>query len=133
MILIIKAKLVTKDFSQNEIIFYFDAYAHLARWRTIRVLFTLASLHNLYVPSNGSQNGILKWRSRWGYLHIQWADFLQSGNEHKVWKLVKSLHKLKQTPKKWHVNGFVHNVYDKCLYIKVCGEIVIYVCLYVNH
>ena len=66
--------------------------------------------------------------------------FVLTGNEHKVCKLVKSLYGLKQAPKQWHEkfdtvilsHGFVHNVSDNCLYTKVHGNIVIYVCLYVD-
>ena len=47
---------------------------------------------------------------------------------------------LKQAPKQWHekfdtvilFNGFILNGSDRCLYTKVCGSIVIYVCLYVD-
>ena len=44
-----KARLVAKGFRQKEGIDYFDTYALVARITTIRVLFALASLDNLYV------------------------------------------------------------------------------------
>ena len=52
--------------------------------------------------------------------------FVLLGNDHKVCKLVKYLYGLKQAPKKRHKKiddailsfSFVHNVADKCVYIK---------------
>lgn len=62
-------------------------------------------------------------------------------NEHKVCKLIKYFYGLKQVPKQWHEkfdyvilsNGFVSNYYDKCLYIKKCENIVIFLCIYVDN
>ena len=50
--------LVAKGFRQKKGIDYFDTYATVARITTIRVLFVLASLHNILCSSNGCQNGI---------------------------------------------------------------------------
>lgn len=66
--------------------------------------------------------------------------YVLPGNEQKVWKLVKSLYGLKQAPKQWHQkfefvilsNGFTQNSWDKCLYTKVHGNIIIFLCLYVD-
>ena len=55
-------------------------------------------------------------------------------------KLVKSLYGLKQAPKQWHQkfdsailsNGFVNNNVDKCLYVKICNDFIVIICLYVD-
>ena len=44
-----KARLVAKGFRQKEWIDYFDIYALVARITFIRILFALASIHNLYI------------------------------------------------------------------------------------
>ncbi|RVW29758.1 Retrovirus-related Pol polyprotein from transposon TNT 1-94 [Vitis vinifera] len=49
MIQTFKARLVAKGFKQREGIDYFDTYAPVARTTSIRILFALASIHNLSV------------------------------------------------------------------------------------
>ena len=46
---IFKARLVAKGFRQKEGVDYFDTYAPVARILSIRVLFSLASIHDLYI------------------------------------------------------------------------------------
>ncbi|GKE12844.1 zinc finger, CCHC-type containing protein [Tanacetum coccineum] len=70
----------------------------------------------------------------------QSGGFVMPGNEHKVYKLIKSLYGLKQAPKHWHQkfdevvfsSGFLPNQSDKCVYSKLddTGKGVI-ICLYV--
>ncbi|KAL2244235.1 UNVERIFIED_CONTAM: Retrovirus-related Pol polyprotein from transposon TNT 1-94 [Sesamum indicum] len=66
--------------------------------------------------------------------------YVAHGNEHKVYKLVKSLYGLKQVPKQWHEKFdktilaflFTVNENDKCIYCKVKGDKMIILCLYVD-
>ena len=44
-----KARLVAKGFKQNEEVDYFDTYALVARISSIRVMFSLALIYNLYI------------------------------------------------------------------------------------
>ena len=135
-----KARLVAKGFRQREGIDYFDTYAPVARLTTIRVLFALASLHNLYVHQMDVKTAFLNGDLDEEVYMEQSEGFVLPENEQKVCKLVKSLYGLKQAPKQWHEkfdsvilsNGFVHNISDKCLYTKEIGNVVVYVCLYVD-
>ena len=66
--------------------------------------------------------------------------FIVPGQEKKVYKLVKSLYGLKQTPKQWHekfdntmiTNGFRINECDKCVYIKDTKNGYVILCFYVD-
>ena len=49
MIQTFKAGLVAKGFKQSESVDYFDTYVPMARIKLIRILFALASIHNLFI------------------------------------------------------------------------------------
>nr|GEX53222.1 hypothetical protein [Tanacetum cinerariifolium] len=74
----------------------------VARITTIRLLLTLATIHNLVIYQmdvkiiflNGDLDEEVYMKKPKG--------FVISGDEHKVCKLVKSLYELKQAPKQWH-------------------------------
>ena len=135
-----KARLVAKGFKQKEGIDYFDTYAPVARITSIRILFALASIYDLYVHQMDVKTAFLNGDLDEEVYMEQPEGFVLPGNEHKVCKLVKSLYGLKQAPKQWHEkfdqailsDGFKHNNADKCLYSKCCDDHVIIVCLYVD-
>jgi len=70
----------------------------------------------------------------------QLEGFVLPGNEHKIYKLIKSLYGLKQTPKQWHEKfdyvileyGFKRNSDDKCIYSKFTNDFGVITCLYVD-
>ena len=70
----------------------------------------------------------------------QLEGFVLPGNEHKIYKLIKSLYGLKQTPKQWHEKfdyvileyGFKRNSDDKCIYSKFTNDFGVIICLYVD-
>jgi hypothetical protein len=62
--------------------------------------------------------------------------FVLPNQERKVYKLVKSLNDLKQTPKQWHekfdqaviTNGFKIHDSDKCVYSKFYKSYYMFIC-----
>ncbi|RVW71217.1 Retrovirus-related Pol polyprotein from transposon TNT 1-94 [Vitis vinifera] len=140
MIQTFKARLVAKGFKQREGIDYFDTYVPVARTTSIRILFALASIHNLFVHQMDVKTAFLNGDLNEEVYMEQPEGFVLLGNENKVCKLVKSLYGLKQAPKQWHEkfdhailsDGFRHNNVDKCLYSKTCDDYMVIVCLYVD-
>ncbi|RVW28531.1 Retrovirus-related Pol polyprotein from transposon TNT 1-94 [Vitis vinifera] len=140
MIQTFKARFVAKGFKQREGIDYFDTYASVARTTSIRILFALASIHNLFVHQMDVKTTFLNGDLNEEVYMEQLEGFVLLGNENKVCKLVKSLYGLKQAPKQWHEkfdhailsDGFKHNNVDKCLYSKTCDDYMVIVCLYVD-
>ncbi|KAH9768292.1 Integrase catalytic domain-containing protein [Citrus sinensis] len=134
------ARLVAKGFKQRNGIDYFDTYAPVARLTSIRVLFAIASLNNLYVHKMDVKTAFLNGDLDEEIYMEQPEGFVLPGNEKKVCKLVKSLYGLKQAPKQWHEkfdsvilsHGFKHNNADKCIYFKFTNDFGVIICLYVD-
>ncbi|KAL6316591.1 hypothetical protein AAG906_018846 [Vitis piasezkii] len=130
----------SKPIGCKEGIDYFDTYALVARTTSIRILFALASIHNLFVHQMDVKTAFLNGDLNEEVYMEQPEGFVLLGNENKVCKLVKSLYGLKQAPKQWHEkfdhvilsDGFRHNNVDKCLYSKTCDDYMVIVCLYVD-
>ena len=94
-----KARLVAKGYRKKEGIDYFDTYALVERITSIRILFALASIHDLYVHQMDMKTAFLNGDLNEEIYMEQPEGFFLPGNEHKVCKLVKSLYVLKQAPK----------------------------------
>jgi hypothetical protein len=98
-----KARLVAKDYTQKEGEDFFDTYLPVARLTTIRVLLSLAdsfglTIHQMYVKTT-FLNGELEEE-----IYMDQQDgFIANGQEGKVCKLLKSLYRLKQASKQWHL------------------------------
>ncbi|KAH9681085.1 hypothetical protein KPL71_026816 [Citrus sinensis] len=135
-----KARLVAKGFKKRNGIDYFDTYAPVARLTSIRVLFAIASLNNLYVHQMDVKTAFLNGDLDEEIYMEQPEGFVLPGNEKKVCKLVKSLYGLKQAPKQWHEkfdsvilsHGFKHNNADKCIYFKFTHDFGVIICLYID-
>nr|GEX31585.1 zinc finger, CCHC-type [Tanacetum cinerariifolium] len=116
-----KARLVIQGFNQKSGIDYFDTYAHVARISTIRLLITMALIHNLIIHQMDVKTAFLNGDLKEEVYMKQPLGFIMPGNENKVCKLIKSLYGLKQAPKQWHQkfnevvlsNGYLLNQADK--------------------
>ena len=121
-----KARLVAKGFRQKEGVDYFDTYAPVARITSIRLLFALSSIYDLYIHQMDVKTAFLNGDLDEEVYMEQPEGFVLPENEKKVCKLIKSLYGLKQAPKQWHEkfdsvilsSGFKHNEADRCIYSK---------------
>ncbi|KAL6342281.1 hypothetical protein AAG906_007495 [Vitis piasezkii] len=78
------ARLVAKGFKQREGIDYFDTYAPVARTTSIRILFALASIHNLFVHQMDVKTAFLNGDLNEEVYMEQPEGFVLLGNENKV-------------------------------------------------
>ncbi|GKB58059.1 zinc finger, CCHC-type containing protein [Tanacetum coccineum] len=112
----------------------------MARISTIRLLIALASNHNLIIHQIDVKISFLNGKLDEEVYMNQPQGFIMHGNDNKVYKLIKSLYGLKQTPKQWHQkfdevvlsSGYLLNQADKYVDSKFdeYGKGVI-ICLYV--
>ncbi|RVW78145.1 Retrovirus-related Pol polyprotein from transposon TNT 1-94 [Vitis vinifera] len=84
MIQTFKARLVAKGFKQKEGIDYFDTYAPVARTTSIRILFALASIHNIFVHQMDVKTEFLNGDLNEEVYMEQPEGFVLLGNENKV-------------------------------------------------
>ena len=97
-----KARLVARGFEQTSGVDFFDTFAPVVRWETIRMLIAIAvhlnwPIHQLDVLT-AFLNGILQEDV---YME-QPPGFIHPGLEHLVCKLHKSLYGLRQSPRAWY-------------------------------
>ncbi|GJU59350.1 zinc finger, CCHC-type containing protein [Tanacetum coccineum] len=97
-----KAILVIQGFRQNERIDYFDTYAPVARISTIRLLIALVATYNLVIHQMDVNTTFLNGNLEEEVYMKQPKGFIVPGNEHKVFKFIKSLYELKKAPNQWH-------------------------------
>ena len=122
-----KAHLVAKDFKQRKDVDYFDTFAPVTRIASIRVLITLASIHNLVIQQMDVKTAFLNGDlEKEIYMEQPEGCVVPRKEKKKKCKLVKSLYGLKQAAKQWHTkfdnvlvtNGYSINDVDKCIYSK---------------
>ncbi|GKA43538.1 auxin efflux carrier component 2 [Tanacetum coccineum] len=135
-----KARLVAKGYHQKKGQDFFDTYSPVTRITSIRTLIAIAAIHNLIIHQMDVKTAFLNGELDEEIYMQQPEGFVVKGQEHKVYKLVKSLYDLKQAPKQWHEkfdytllsNDFQINECDKCVYVKQYKNAFVIIFLYVD-
>ncbi len=71
-----KAKIIAKGFQQNVGIYYFDAFAHVMKWSTIRSIMSIIT-KKMETETNWCKNHVFKWTIKWRTVH---------GNPWRIWR-----------------------------------------------
>jgi hypothetical protein len=135
-----KARLVARDFLQQEGIDFDDAFALVARMESVRLLLALSAqegwhVHHMDVKST-FLNGDLKEEV---YVH-QPPGFAIPSKEGKVLRLRKALYGLRQAPRAWNAKldstlkrmGFMPSPHEAAIYWRGNGENALLVGVYVD-
>ena len=85
-----------EGFAQKEGVNYEETFAPIAKWATIRTLFSLATQKGWKVHQMDVKTAFLNGDLNEKVFMSQPEGFVMKGQEHKVCKLVKSLYGLKQ-------------------------------------
>ena len=94
-----KARLVGKGYKQKEGLYYFDTYSPITKITSIRMLIAIATLHSLEIHQMDVKTAFINGDLNEEIYMDQPEGFVCSGQENKVYRLVKSLYDLKQAPK----------------------------------
>lgn len=98
-----KARLVAKDFKRKEGVDYFDTNSPIARMITIRILVTLTIICDLLVHQTDVKIAFLNSDLNEEIYMERPEDFVLKNQEHKVYKLAKSLYDLNIS---WYCNEY---------------------------
>ena len=122
---IYKGRIVVKGFTQKEGVDYFETFAPVARYKSFRLLFALATnlnyeMKHLDVPT-AFLNADLEEDA-----YMEQPPGYTDGDSSKVWKLLKSLYGTKQAPHNWNKEldqtlksaKLTRCKADTCIYIK---------------
>ena len=120
-----KARLVARGFSQQYGVDFTETYSPVVKYRTLRILLALITIHDLTLELMDVQtaylNAPLKER-----VYMRQPEGFEQGGPNKVCLLQRALYGLKQSGREWntHLNefvlslGFVRCVSDSCVYVK---------------
>jgi hypothetical protein len=127
-----KARYVARGFTQVEGVDFFDTWAPVGSYATLRVLFSVAAVEDLEMRHIDIQcaflNGVIE-----GDVYVEQPEMFGDGSDN-VWKLRKTLYGLKQSAREWHKElakllakmGFRRSDSDPGLYIRKQGRCFIF-------
>lgn len=135
-----KARLVAKGYHQKEGVDFYEVFAPVAKWDTIRTLLAEAAGRKWTVYQLDVKSAFLHGKLEEDVYIEQPKGFEVKGEEEKVYKLEKALYGLKQAPRAWYsrIEGyFLSQGFEKCycehtLFVKKRDGEVLLVSLYVD-
>src|ERR1700722_9833560 len=125
-----KARLVAKGFTQKEGIDYTETFSLVSKKDSLHVIMALAAHFDLELQQMDVKTTFLNGDLEEEVYMKQLEGFPSSDGEQLVCKLKKSLYGLKQASRQWYLKfhnvissfGFVENIMDQCIYLKVSGS-----------
>lgn len=136
----LKARLVAKGFHQTYGVDFYEVFAPVARWDTIRLILGLAAREGWVVLQLDVKSAFLQGELSEDVFVEQPKGFEVDGESEKVYKLKKALYGLRQAPRAWYSrieSYFASEGFKKCycehtLFIKTEKEGVLILSLYVD-
>jgi len=135
-----KARLVAKGYHQEHGVDFYEVFAPVARWDTIRMILALAAENEWKVYQLDVKSAFLHGELQEDVYIEQPKGFEIRNGAEKVYKLKKALYGLKQAPRAWYsrIEGyFLAEGFEKCycehtLFIKKRSKDVLLVSIYVD-
>ncbi|KAJ9560945.1 LOW QUALITY PROTEIN: hypothetical protein OSB04_006105 [Centaurea solstitialis] len=136
-----KARLVAKGYSQIPGVDYNDIFSPVVKHTSIRALLGMVASDVLELEQMDVTTVFLNGELEEEIFMHQPEGFVVPGKEGHVYKLIKSLYGLKQSPRQWYkrfdafvtAHGLSNSSYDSYVYFKKCDDgSILYLLLYVD-
>ena len=98
-----KARFMTKEYVQRQGVDFEEVFVYVARLDTVRLIFALATQHGWVVHHWDIKSTFLKGELQEEVHVAQRKGFVIKAEEHKVYKLSKTLYGLWQAPSTWNI------------------------------
>ena len=137
----IKARLVTKGYSQIPSVDFIDVFSPVVKHSSIRALLGIVALHDYKLEQLDVKTVFLHRELGEDIYMQQPKGFTISGKEDCVRLFKRSIYGLKQSPRQWYkrfssfmiFHDFNRSSFDSCVYFKRCNdEIFLYLLLYID-
>jgi transposase InsO family protein len=136
----LKARLVARGFQQQEGVDYYDTFAPVVRWGTVRTIFALAAHFNWLMQHLDVKTAFLNGDLEEQVFMEQPQGYATPGQGDLVCLLKKALYGLKQAGRAWHIKidrflkslGLLQSHYDGNLYYLKEGTQTLLLILYVD-
>lgn len=135
-----KARLVAKGFTQREGVDFFETFAPVVRYESIRLLLALAARDDLEIANFDVKTAFLNGDLQEELYMHQPPGYEVECNESVVCKLHRSLYGLKQSPRCWNMKfvnflrkfNFAPTESDSCVFVSKLNQDFVFLALYVD-
>jgi hypothetical protein len=119
-----KARIVAREFQQLHGIDYNDTFAPVVKYKSIRMLLTLAAFYRMSIDQLDYTTAFLN-ADLPESIYMEQPEGCDTGDG-RVWKLKKAIYGLKQAPREWNIEvdtylrtlNYQPTAADPCIYIK---------------
>jgi transposase InsO family protein len=135
-----KGRLVGKGYNQVEGLDFYEVFAPVVKFSSIRLLLALTAMHGWFLHQMDVKTAFLHGDLDVPIYMEQPEGFVEAGKEHLVCRLKKSLYGLKQSGRQWYQRmndvllnmSFYHLEADHCVYVFKDSSTIIILTLYVD-
>ena len=131
---------MAKGYTQKEGSNYQETFSPVAMLKSIRILLSIVAYYDYEIWKMDFKTAFLNGNLEEEIYMMQPEGFIAKNQEHMVFKLKRSIYRLKKAPRSWNIIfdqaiksfGFEQNLDEPCVYKRHQDKVVMFLVLYVN-
>ncbi|GKD02575.1 putative RNA-directed DNA polymerase [Tanacetum coccineum] len=135
-----KARLVAKGYTQTHMIDYEETFSLVAKIKSIRIMLAIAAFHDYEIWQMDVKTAFLNEKLIEDVFMAQPEGFEYAKYPKRVCRLQKAIYGLKQASRSWNLCfhekvtqfRFSRSEDESCIYVKVSGNVIVFLVLYVD-